>query len=205
MITAERVKELFIATSLYYTDDYDFDKYNGRIRKVNIKKNSSEERLYKGLANKLVSEQDTIRFFMINHYDYYFNNSKFSRVANDFWKRDSFSVIHGLNNILSSPSYHIQKALSNDEGISLKDFIKINRDTQPIPIIYRAVIAKEVNYNIVALLALGIPKLLDYWIDNSDDEYFFIPNILMLKKYIRNIKLDNKQRLEIKESIDSLR
>lgn len=206
MITPERVKEIFIATSLYYSkEDYDFEKYNGRLKHISIKKDSSEERIYKGLANRLETEERTKRFFMLNHFIKFMETSKVSLYIGDFFNKESFHVVTRLDNFLSSPSYHITKALKNDDEIKLKDFIIIDKEKQPIPVIMGAMIAKELDYNIVALLAIGIPKLLDYWLKDSEDDYFFKPIVNMMKKYVGNIELNREQQQELYDAIQSLK
>ncbi|QIG65750.1 helicase assembly protein [Ochrobactrum phage vB_OspM_OC] len=206
MITESRVKELFLASAIHYErENYDFFKYKGRLKTASkLKENTTEWGRFKKLANRFVTEENATQFFMINHFDFFLKESKFSKYIGDFYSEENFKKVLRVENIASAYAYHINKALSNEEGIKLKHLIKIDRETQQIPILIQSMELGETDYTIVAALMVCIPKLAGYWLDNSDDEFYFKPLIRALEKYAQSLSISGEQKKLICEVIQQL-
>lgn len=206
MITESRLKELFIASALHYENpSYDMKRFNGRLRNnLTVSKDSGELARYKGLANRLVNEQAAARFFIINQICEYLEHSKFSKYIGDFYTQEAFRKVNRFESVETNYSYYILKALSNDEGITFRDLVLIDKEQQQVPIIIQSMLKGQTDYPIITSLLAGIPKLSDYWLHHSDDEYFFKPLVRNLKKFSDYIDISDNQRVSITETVKQL-
>lgn len=206
MITELRLKELFIASSLHFeSETYHIKRYNGRIKhQPKIAPNSTEWARFKKLANKLVTEDAAIQFFMINQINHYLEQSKFSKYIGDFYTQDAFRNVLRFENIEQNYAYHIFKSLSNDDGLLLKDLINIDKSEQPVPIIIQSMMKGDIDFAIVSSLMVTIPKLSAYWVDNSDDDFFFKPLVGAVQRFSILMDIDPNQKKSITTTIQQL-
>lgn len=156
MLSALRLKQLFVALRLHFTSDYDYFRYNG---KTNIQEVKPNELAYKTLAARLVNEERAMKFILANFVKSFAENSRIDSWIGNYKSREAFDAIYDYDDEFARVSYTLTQ-LKNEHGIK-------NLLDKESNLIYKLYLRKKVS--LVHLCVVYRALRLDRYWDWSKD------------------------------------
>jgi len=130
---------------LHLTTDYNFLQYNGKTRSV--KSNA----ISKGLASRLLTEENCFEFFLANHIHHFMNHNVVSGFIGDFASKDSFSIWRKFQEDQNRRNYILENDLKSLRGQfkELADFqvafsLLLNKKIAPLSLF---ILARKLKLN----------------------------------------------------------
>jgi hypothetical protein len=191
MIDAFQAYQKFVAIKLHFnSDNYDFFKYNGRLKNTNV--NNFEMRKDKYFFHKL-SKHENVDFFLASNF---FNKKK-------LWIGELFDDEHESHyknalNRIQSLEYNLKKDLLRYE--SYNDALNVTGGQYPKLLLDY----KRGDVSPETLVVLNdIYKIFNYWSEKIDDPIVWPTIQKDLENYGKFIKYDRKKFIEVLKEINS--
>lgn len=194
MTSPERIKEIFLALKLHFSSNYNFIRYDGKLRPQTIK--GKEGFVLNKLNSKLTTEEMIINFFVYNMTESWWKNGNIATYYGTYINKDYIAAYEKWQAWLDSSEHNFKQDLLQFEGKKLKDIVTLDEGH---PEIFKKMSSGRMHPNSVAILILCAPQIVKYWEKKAEDPVMeqFVKTI---KSYSVFLKINQERHKKILEN-----
>lgn len=193
MLTPEWFKETFTALVLHFTTNYDYVKYQGRLKNRNVEAPGSA--LFTNLGKRFRNKND-FKFHMIANIVRMYP-SKPTMFIGDYLDKESFAYTKQFENYYQSLAYQTKETLERVH-VPVKKLVIV--DEKNGCLLFKKTLTNEIH-PLIMLAFSQIWELLDYWQDANKDDPLFADMIQWYRKLSLIITMSDEKKSVVKKEI----